>query len=137
MADPKASPAMSALDYDGGLTCSLHVTDLERSIAWYRDVLGFPVLYKLDDMGWAELSTGVARVNIGLGQTEGFKAAQGTKLTFGVKNCDKARKFLEGKGVRFDGPTQEIPGMVKLATFFDPDGNTLMFYQDLQGAHAG
>jgi hypothetical protein len=36
--------------------------------------------------------------------------------------------------VRFDGPTIELPGMVKLATFFDPDGNPMMFYQDLQGA---
>jgi hypothetical protein len=34
--------------------------------------------------------------------------------------------------VKFDGPTQEIPGMVKLATFFDPDGNAMMFFQDLQ-----
>jgi hypothetical protein len=33
--------------------------------------------------------------------------------------------------VRFDGPTREYPGMVKLATFFDPDGNTLMLYESL------
>ena len=35
--------------------------------------------------------------------------------------------------MRFDGPTQEIPEMVKLATFYDPDGNKLMLYQDLSG----
>lgn len=33
--------------------------------------------------------------------------------------------------MRFDGPTQTIPGMVKLATLFDPDGNTLMLFQSL------
>jgi hypothetical protein len=54
------------------------------------------------------------------------------KLTWGVKDIDAARKVLESKKVRFDGPTQEIPGMVKLATFFDPDGNPMMFYQDMQ-----
>ena len=60
--------------------------------------------------------------------------AAGGKLTWGVKDIDAARTLLESKKVRFDGPTQEIPGMVKLATFFDPDGNPMMFYQDLQKA---
>ncbi len=28
-----------------------------------------------------------------------------------------------------------IPGMVSLATFFDPDGNANMLYQDLAAKH--
>jgi predicted enzyme related to lactoylglutathione lyase len=51
--------------------------------------------------------------------------------TFGVKDIEHARSQLEGNGVRFDGDTIEIPEMVKLATFFDPDGNSLMLYQTL------
>jgi catechol 2,3-dioxygenase-like lactoylglutathione lyase family enzyme len=34
--------------YNGGLNCSLAVTDLKRSIAWYQDVLGFELIYKLE-----------------------------------------------------------------------------------------
>ena len=30
-----------AITYDGGLTCSFGVTSLDKSIDWYRDVLGF------------------------------------------------------------------------------------------------
>ncbi|TVQ32070.1 MAG: VOC family protein [Phycisphaeraceae bacterium] len=127
----------SPIGYDGGLTCSIHVTDLDRSLRWYQEVLGFTLLYKIDELAWAELATEVARVNIGLGQTEGFKAGPGIKLTFGVKNVDAARAFLESKDVRFDGPTQEHPGMVKLATFYDPDGNALMFYEDLSEGAGG
>ena len=56
------------IGYDGGLTCSMGVTDMDRSIAWYRDVLGFTLLYRVDEIAWCELSTGVARVNVGLGQ---------------------------------------------------------------------
>jgi predicted enzyme related to lactoylglutathione lyase len=63
---------------------------------------------------------------------ESLKGRGGATLTFGVTNIDDARKQVEGKAVKFDGETRVIPGMVKLATFFDPDGNTLMFYQDLQ-----
>ena len=33
--------------------------------------------------------------------------------------------------VKFDGPTQEIPGLVKLATFYDPDGNNYMLNESL------
>jgi hypothetical protein len=85
-------------------------------------------------MGWCELSTGVNRVNVGLSQVEKPNIGLCSKLTWGVTNIEAARKYLEGKKVRFDGPTIELPGMVKLATFFDPDGNPMMFYQDLQGA---
>ena len=124
----------SPLGYDGGLTCALGVTDLDRSIAWYRDVLGFELLYKLDDMRWCELRTAVDRVNVGLSEVEDAGGKGGATLTFGVRDLDAGRRRLESTGVRFDGETRTIEGLVKLATFFDPDGNALMLYQDLQGA---
>jgi len=120
------------MGYDGGLTCSIQVTDLDRALKWYGETFGFKTLYKVDKMGWAEMSTHIPRVNIGLGQVETITGRGNCKLTFGVKDADKVRKQLEAKGVRFDGPTVEIPGMVKLATFFDPDQNVVMVYQDLQ-----
>jgi predicted enzyme related to lactoylglutathione lyase len=122
----------SPIGYDGGLTCSMQVTNIDRAIKWYGDVLGFKLVYKIDEMGWAEMSTEVNRVNLGLGQVEKITGRGNVKLTFGVKDIDKARAQLESKGVKFDGPTITIEGMVKLATFFDPDENISMFYQDLQ-----
>ena len=38
---------------------------------------------------------------------------------------------MEAEGVRFDGDTVQIDGMVRLASFFDPDNNALMLAQDL------
>ena len=123
------------MGFDGGLTCSIQVTNLDRAPKWYADVFGFKTLYKIDDMGWAEMSTHIPRVNMGLGQVETITGRGNCKLTFGVNDADKVRKQLEAKGVKFDGPTVEIPGMVKLATFFDPDQNVVMVYQDLQAKH--
>lgn len=120
------------LGYDGGLTCALSVADMKASLAWYRDVLGFKVQYQMDDMGWCELETPVVRVNVGLSQVEKPEVKGGATLTFGTKDIDAARAKLEAQKVRFDGPTQVIEGMVKLATFYDPDGNKLMLYQSLQ-----
>jgi catechol 2,3-dioxygenase-like lactoylglutathione lyase family enzyme len=123
---------VTELGYDGGLTCSLDVANLDASIAWYQGVLGFKLIYKIDALAWCELASPVARVNVGLGQVENKKKEGGNAtLVFGVHDIDSARKALESHKVRFDGPTRTYEGMVKLATFYDPDGNTLMLYQDL------
>jgi catechol 2,3-dioxygenase-like lactoylglutathione lyase family enzyme len=119
-----------SLGYDGGLTVAFQVTDLRKSIDWYQNILGFKLAYHLQEMGWCELTTSVDRVNIGLSQVEAVKTG-GPTPTFGVKDIEHARSHLENSGVRFDGDTIEIPEMVKLATFFDPDGNSLMLYQAL------
>ena len=122
------------IDYDGGLTCALECSDMDKGIAWYQSVLGFELLYRVDEIGWCELQSPVARVAVGLSQVEKpSPGAGGATLTFGVKDIDAARATLEGQDVRFDGETQTIPDMVRLATFFDPDGNKLMLFQDLGG----
>ena len=117
-------------DYSKNLTIAINVSDLERAIEWYGEVLGLELVYKLDQHGWCEMSTATKHVTIGLGQTEETKAG-GTTPTFGVVDIDAARKHLESKDVRFDGDTYEIEGMVKLATFYDPDGNSFMLAQSL------
>ncbi len=124
----------SPLNYDGGLTIAIEIKNLDAALAWYQNVLGFQMLYRVDEIGWAEVATEVAggKVNIGLSQVEKPKSGGGPVPTFGVKNIEKARAMLESKKVRFDGPTREYPGMVKLATFFDPDGHALMLYESLQ-----
>ncbi len=130
--NPRKNETASGIGYDGGLTCSFGVSDVDRSLAWYRDVLGFELLYKFDDMAWCELQSAVARVNVGLSQVEELEVKGGCTLTFGVTDIAKARATLEKRDVGFDGETITIPDMVSLATFYDPDGNKLMFYQDLQ-----
>ena len=66
-------------------------------------------------------------ITIGLGQNEEADGAGGTTPVFGARDLDVARRAAEGKGVRFDDENVEIRGMVRLATFFDSDGNTDMF----------
>jgi catechol 2,3-dioxygenase-like lactoylglutathione lyase family enzyme len=123
---------MTALGYDGGLHCDLRVSDVTRAIDWYTAVLEFEVIEHVPEVGWAELSTPVPGVKVGLTQVEELPApGGGAVLTFGVGNVDDARKRLESLDVRFDGETCEIAGYVRLATLYDPDGNVLMLYQDL------
>ena len=123
---------MAGFDYDKQLVISVGVSDFDTALDWYRDNLGFELVYKLDDYGWGEVRTPFgADVTIGLGQTEEVKPGS-TVPTFGVKDIDAARAHLEGNGVKID-ETSEVPGMVKLATFYDPDGNPWMLAQSLDG----
>jgi len=121
-------------DFDGGLTCSLPCSDMSASIHWYENVLGFKLIFRLDDMGWCELSTPVDGVTLGLSQVERPEVRGGTTLTWGVNDIDAARSAMEAEDVPFDGETITVPETVRLATFFDPDGNKHMLYQDL-GEH--
>lgn len=52
-------------------------------------------------------------------------------LNFTVRGAlEELRAGLEAKGVLFQGPTQVIPGKVRLATFKDPDGYTVRLAGD-------
>jgi CreA protein len=119
------------LGYVPELTCSVSVRNLEKAKRWYVEVLGFQHLYTMPEIGWSELATAIPGVNIGLSQVENPEAKGATVPVFGVKDIAHARAQLERQHTRFDGETQTIAGMVKLATFFDPDGNPFMLSENL------
>lgn len=123
--------------FNGTITLATNVADLDAAIGWYKTHLGFAEIFKVPEAGWAEVATPAEGVSIGLSRrAEAGDAApvgSGATPVFGVEDIDAARTELEGKGVRFEGDTVELPGMVKLATFFDLDGNTLMLAQSLAG----
>jgi predicted enzyme related to lactoylglutathione lyase len=121
-----------ALDFVQELTASMGVTDLDRSIGWYQDVLGFTLLYRADEIGWCELTTHMPGINVGLSQNQEVKQGGGATNLWSVADIDVAKAHLDVHGVKQDGDIQHIPDMVKLLTFFDPDGNAMMLAQPLQ-----
>jgi CreA protein len=130
MTQTAAEPLTTPFEYDRQLVISVNVSNFDKAVEWYREALGFEVVYKLEQYGWGEMRTPWGGVFIGLGQSEELKHG-GTVPTFGVKDIVAARAHLESVGTKFDGETQEIEGMVKLATFYDPDGNAWMLAESL------
>ena len=54
---------------DGTITLSTAVRDLDAAIAWFKETLGFEEQFKVAEAGWAEVSTPVEGVTVGLIQS--------------------------------------------------------------------
>ncbi len=129
----KAAPAKSRTG-NGPLALrsaspSFTVSDLDESVAWYRDVLGFGVEETWKDDGKVVgVSLRAGDVSFMIGQDdwkkgrdrkkgEGFRIYCETK-----KNVDDLAKRIEAKGGRLDqGPTNQ-PWGVRDISLTDPDG---------------
>lgn len=121
---------MPLVSLQNTITLAMSVRDRHASAQWYRDKLGFELIHHIDDAGWSELQTKTNGVTLGLGEQS--EPAPGNMVpVFGVADIETERGALEAAGVRFDGQTETIEGMVSTATFYDPDGNALMLAQDL------
>jgi CreA protein len=134
----------AALGYAGSMVCYVRVADVEKALAWYEDVLGLELLSRNEAIGWCELQSPAKDLAIGLLEqpkpkalpgavsTAAASSAQsGATIVFGVKDLDATRRVLESRGVKFQGPTMAHEGYVKLAGFFDPDGNLYTLSQSL------
>ena len=121
------------------------VSDMKRSIEFYRDTLGIPL--KLESPDWTEFSTGTTTLALHGGgvqrqQSEPFgegKLAGGCSIGFNVENLDESYGKLKAKGVEFVMPPSEPEGQgIRLAVGLDPDGLHISFAQILgKYEHAG
>lgn len=118
---------MVNLGLQGDLVVSLPVHDLEKSIAWYQEVLGFQVALKLEDPLWCELSTENRSVRVGLAQVREVSSGD-TVPIFRVRDLRAAQTALASSHVATSDI--EVAGsQAKLLTFNDLDGNALMLQE--------
>lgn len=125
------SPADSPLGYRSTLLVQMRVSDLDRAVKFYQDVLDFELRVRRDDLDWAELTFGIPGVAVGLGEGVEVQGSGTVSLNIGVKDVDAARKLLEARGVTFLRDTMTVPEKVKLADFRDPDGNRIRLAESL------
>ncbi|HEX7724308.1 MAG TPA: VOC family protein [Candidatus Paceibacterota bacterium] len=102
------------------------VSDLKRSIEFYKDTLGLEL--KSSGDVWAELWAGNDALVLGAWEFDQSKAGGNVSLGLAVDDARAARAELEKKGVKFDGDIWETPVCLG-ATFFDPDGNKVALHQ--------
>ncbi|SDR23444.1 VOC family protein [Pseudovibrio sp. Tun.PSC04-5.I4] len=121
---------MALVSLENTITLALSVRDRHVSADWYSSMLGFELIHHMDEAGWSEMQTKTEGVTLGLGEQSDPSPGNFVPV-FGVSDIETARGALETAGVKFDGETETIEGMVSTATFYDPDNNALMLAQDL------
>jgi uncharacterized glyoxalase superfamily protein PhnB len=129
----KAAPAKSRTGNEAlalnSSSPSFTVNDLEKSLAWYRDVLGFGVEETWDDAGKVVgVSLRAGDVSFMIGQDdwkkgrdrkkgEGFRMFCMTK-----KNIDALAEGIKARGGKLDHEPTDQPWGVREISLTDPDG---------------
>jgi len=107
----------------------IFTTDWDRSVDFYQETVGLPLVFADQAFAWAEFDLGGAKLGI-----EGMEpgAPQAGELvgrfvgaSIVVDDIDLAYSQLAGKGVEFTAPPARQPWGGTLAHFKDPDGNIL------------
>ena len=82
--------------------------------------------------GWVEYAHAEKATPIGLAEQP--QGTRGAVVVLKVDDLERARTELTRQGIQFDGPTQDIPGVARLALFRDPSGNPLQLAQPIVGS---
>ena len=104
----------------------LGVSNLETSLKWYTEVLGFEVdsCYPEENPVYYDFKgTGVC---FAIGLAEGGKIYHGGRTNFDVENVDELWEKLKNK-VDVIEPIWDTPWGTRKFTIADPDGNELCF----------
>jgi predicted enzyme related to lactoylglutathione lyase len=105
------------------------VDDFEGAKKFYGEVLGLKKTFEAQE--WAEFAGAQGEQSIGIAANPRAGKEPGATVVLDVNDIERERKRLESAGVKFEGKTEEIPGIVRLATFRDSHGNRLQLAQAL------
>lgn len=122
-----------------GVAPLIQVFDMPRSVAFYRDVLGFEIVRQSspgDDFDWGLLRLDGVELMLntayekpdrpGAPDPARVAAHDDTTLFFGCRNLDAAYTHFRAKGVDLEPPRVASYGMKQL-WLKDPDGYGLCF----------
>lgn len=111
------------------LAASLTVKDLERSVAWYRDVVGFTVEARMERDGKlraVRLAAGAVRIL--LNQDDGGRGwdrvkGEGFSLSFTTaQDIDEVAKRIVARGGTLASEPADMPWGARVFRLVDPDG---------------
>jgi lactoylglutathione lyase len=116
----------------------INVSDMSRSVAFYRDILGLSL--KFESPGWSEFQTGTTTVALhhtraaegGAGKAPAEPVAGTCAIGFSVENLEATHRQLSARGARFVlPPTEQANEGIRIAVCVDPDGLAISFAEPL------
>jgi predicted enzyme related to lactoylglutathione lyase len=112
---------------------SYEVSDLDRSVEFYRDMLGLKLLRRNDEFSWAEFD--LVQTTLALyapGKPEGRAPMQSGMLYIAVDSVQNAVEHLLARGVQVVFGPVDTP-VCEMAGLLDPDGNRVGLHHRKDG----
>lgn len=110
----------------------ISVTDVDRSVAFYRDVLGIPLLFRVPNQPMAFFAAGPVRLYLGVPESPEFTTR--TLLYFDVEDIDAEYARLRDAGVEFGGEPhvvhRDAGTELWMTSCTDPDGHHIALMQE-------
>jgi len=116
----------------------VNVSDMRRSVAFYRDTLGLPL--KFESPGWSEFESGATTLALHAATraadsavtTQAGPVAGTCSLGFSVPDINATYSELLERGARFVmPPTEQANEGIRLAVCLDPDGLPISFAEPI------
>ena len=105
----------------------LGVTDLEKSILFYRDRLGLKLTMQFEGFAFFDAGGLALALTLGLPKATG-RGPGATEVVFGVEHVRAAYDALRTQGVDFFQDPRQISGPNWGANFYDPAGHILSIF---------
>jgi uncharacterized glyoxalase superfamily protein PhnB len=144
MDDSSAKPADSQPFLGIALSASLTVKDLEKSLVWYRNVVGFTVDQRHEREGKlraVSLRAGAVRVLIGQDDgAKGWDRVKGVGFSMMIttdQNIDELAKQIKERGGVLDSEPADMPWGARFFRMQDPDGFKLTISSDFGAPRRG
>jgi predicted enzyme related to lactoylglutathione lyase len=109
------------------LMVMLGVTNMDTSVAFYRDLLGLELTSQSAEFAFFSGGGVTLALNAALGKAVP-PAKSSVEIVFPVDSVAAAHRKLSERGCKFLNPPREVNPGNWAATFSDPDGHVLSVY---------
>ena len=114
------------------------VTDMKRSVSFYRDVLGLPL--RSESPGWTEFATDGATLALHASEGSAAEKDNSRQVPAGrcrpglsVPNLDEFHRRMVDRGVPCVQEPKEVFG-ARIAQYIDPDGLVISVAEERRGS---
>lgn len=104
---------------------ALGVTDMARSVQFYRETLGLELVGQPAEVTMLRAGDVTLALNQPLGRASSTALVGALEIIFPVESVAVSHKDLAARGCRFVREPHEVTPSIWAATFTDPDGHRL------------
>ena len=104
------------------------VADVERAVAFYRDLLGLTLKFQ-DGTRWAQFDVGGAALALSNAEEGAVAPGAGAVVTLEVDDLDAVARGLAGHGVEVVREIRDMGPHGRTMAIRDPGGNVVQLYQ--------